>query len=105
MASRRATAILAKACAPFSATATPARLRAAAQLSLRQHHIYTRPALALCARRASPLLSTPISKPGAAVSRTYSTDAEAKPHKIWDFEAACAPTPSQDERPLQGQTD
>ncbi len=94
MASRRATTALAKACAPFSAPATPARLRAAAaQLSLRQHHIRTRPAQALCARRASSLLSTPVSKQGAAISRTYSTDTEAKPHKIWDFEAVCAPPP------------
>ena len=91
MASRRATATLAKACAPFSTTAAPARLRAAAQLSLRQHHTHTRPAQALCARRASSLLSSPTPKPRAAISRTYSTDAEAKPHKIWDFEAACAP--------------
>jgi len=90
---------LAKASAPLMKAATPARLRAAAHLSLRQHH--TRPsqllrpsASALCAGRASsPIVSTPSRRLATATARAYSTDAEGEPHKIWDFDAVCQPRP------------
>lgn len=102
MASRRATVTLARASAPLTkAAATPARLRAAAHLSLRQHHTQPtgqrlRPsASALCAGCASsPICSTSSGRLARAAARAYSTDAEGKPHKIWDFEAVCQ-TPTQ----------
>ncbi|KAK4156225.1 Rhodanese-like domain-containing protein [Chaetomidium leptoderma] len=102
MASRRAAASLVKATAPLARTATPAaRVRVTAQSALRQYHNHT--PLIRRQQQSSALSSPLISKAAAgssrlATARAYSTDAEAKPHKIWDFEAlqqlTAAPSPS-----------
>lgn len=47
----------------------------------------------MCAGRASSPIRTSGSRIlAAATARAYSTDAEGKPHKLWDFEAVRHPT-------------
>ncbi|KAK4035364.1 Rhodanese-like domain-containing protein [Parachaetomium inaequale] len=88
MASRRAAATLLRASAPSARPATPARIcAAAAQLASRQYHAQP---VQVGRQSSGRLSSSPLrSKAGGRLTpaRPYSTDAEAKPSKIWDFEA------------------
>ncbi|KAJ4300462.1 Thiosulfate sulfurtransferase rdl2, mitochondrial [Collariella sp. IMI 366227] len=86
MASRRATATLAKALAP-AARNTPGRPAATATLSLRQYHCQVQQRPVQQQLRKSVGASPRVCLGGSV--RGYSTDSESgeKPLKIWDFEA------------------
>ncbi|KAK4236630.1 Rhodanese-like domain-containing protein [Achaetomium macrosporum] len=107
MESRRAAVSLMQALGPSARTASPARVRAAAQLPLRQYHNHTsnpRHAVQLLQQSSTAYASRPSSLlsrvgPRLTTARSYySTDAESKPSKIWDFEAlqelTTSPNPS-----------
>ncbi|SPQ23715.1 ecb24421-8323-48c9-9003-b7717ac3dd64 [Thermothielavioides terrestris] len=96
MASRRAVVNLVHAPTPSARIAAPARIQAAAQLSLRRFHHHAQfkrvrvpqQSSTFCTSQTSP----PLRKSNAArqlapTRRAYSADAEGKPPKIWDFEA------------------
>ncbi|KAK4246380.1 Rhodanese-like domain-containing protein [Corynascus novoguineensis] len=86
MASRRAAVRLFKVPVPSARPANPACIRVAAQSVSRQYHSRTqRQLIELVRQQSSPVLRR-ISF-GPASARPYSTESEAKPSKIWDFEA------------------
>ncbi|KAL2159830.1 hypothetical protein VTH06DRAFT_1963 [Thermothelomyces fergusii] len=104
MASTRAAVRLGKASMPLGRPATPARIRAAAQFALRQHHSqqHQHPTKRLPIELVRPPSSPVLGRANAsrlASARPYSTDSDAKPpSKIWDFEAmsklTSSPNPS-----------
>ncbi|GAB1318804.1 Thiosulfate sulfurtransferase rdl2, mitochondrial [Madurella fahalii] len=105
MATRRAALTIAQASALPARTAAPASVQAAMQLALRQCHnhirVQHRPQLPV--RPGGPQQSatgqlSSISSKSGTTTRAYSTEAEGKPSKIWDFEGlqklAASPDPS-----------